>query len=150
MSLRLVPVSREVGNDCVERWHRHHGAPLQAIFRVGAANEQGVLVAVALAGRPVSRGFDDGQTLEVTRVSSDGTRNACSMLYGACARAAFALGYTRIVTYTEEGESGSSLRAAGYRVIAERPARAGWSTPSRPRADRLHRSVARTLWEIDA
>lgn len=61
-------------------------------------------------------------------------------------RAARELGYTRLITYTQAGEPGSSLRAAGWRVIAERPAHAGWSRPSRPRQDRAER-VVRTLWE---
>jgi hypothetical protein len=69
------------------------------------------------------------------------------MLYGAVARAAFAKGYRRVVTYTQAGESGASLRAAGYRVIAERPARPGWSSPSRPRHDHGTDGIARTLWE---
>ncbi len=58
-----------------------------------------------------------------------------------------AMGYERLITYTQEGESGSSLRAAGFMVLAERPARGGWDMPSRPRADRGTSGVARTLWE---
>lgn len=96
---------------------------------------------------PVARHFADGLTVEVTRTATDGTRNANSMLYAAVARAAFALGYRRIVTYTQAGESGSSLRAAGYRVIARRPPRSGWTTPSRPRRDHGVDGIARTLWE---
>ena len=145
--LRLVPVSRAIAQDCVTRWHRHNAAPVGDLFRVGVANDAGTLVAVGIAGRPVARHFDDGQTVEVTRVSSDGTRNATSMLYGALARAAFALGYTRVITYTQASESGSSLRAAGWRVIAERPSRAGWDTPARPREDARYEPSARTLWE---
>lgn len=128
-------------------WHRHHAPPCGAKFWVGAADDQGVLRAAGIAGRPVARWFDDGQTLEVTRVASDGSRNACSMLYGALARAGFALGYTRIVTYTQNGESGASLRAAGWRVIAERPAHRGWDRPSRPREPRGTEEIPRTLWE---
>jgi hypothetical protein len=116
-------------------------------FAVGAADGDAVLHAVGIAGRPVARFLDDGSTLEVTRVASDGTRNACSMLYGALARAGFALGFTRIVTYTQEGESGASLRGAGWRVVAERPARAGWDRPSRPRQSKGTDSIPRTLWE---
>jgi hypothetical protein len=147
MSLHLVPVSTAVANECVTRWHRHNAPPLTSTIRVGAATEDGTLVAVGLAGRPVARHYDDGQTLEVTRVSSDGTKNATSMLYAALTRAGFALGYTRIITYTQADESGSSLRAAGWRVVAERPKRKGWSTPSRPRNDARYMTSARTLWE---
>lgn len=145
-ALHLVPVSQRDAKAFCAMWHRHHAPPRGMKFAVGAATG-GVLVAIAIAGRPVARAYDDGQTLEVTRVASDGTRNACSMLYGACARAAFALGYTRIVTYTQEGESGASLRAAGWRVVAERKPRPGWNVPSRPREASGSEGIARTLWE---
>lgn len=147
MSLHLVPVSQRTALDCVTRWHRHNAAPRGDLFRVGCATEAGELVAVGIAGRPIARAYDDGQTVEVTRVSSDGTRNATSMLYGALARAAFALGYTRVITYTQAEESGASLRAAGWRVLASRPPRPGWSVPSRPRDDAMYQSTTRTLWE---
>lgn len=149
MTLHLVPISRAIAHECVTRWHRHNGVPSVAgdIFRVGAATDDGTLVAVGMAGRPVARHYDDGQTVEVHRVSSDGTRNATSMLYAAPTRAAFALGYTRVITYTQADESGASLRAAGWRVIANRPARRGWSTPSRPRDDARYMTSERTLWE---
>lgn len=114
---------------------------------MGAADEDGVLRGVAIVGRPVARAYDDGMTLEVNRVASDGATNANSMLYGACARAAFALGYRRLITYTLSTETGSSLRAADWKVIAERPAREGWSAPSRPRDNDQYLSVARQLWE---
>jgi hypothetical protein len=116
-------------------------------FAVGAADAGGILRAVAIAGRPVARLLDNGQTLEVTRVATDKTPDACSMLYGACARAAWALGYTRLVTYTQQGESGASLRAAGWRVVAERPPHPGWDRPSRPRSLKGTEHMPRTLWE---
>jgi len=105
-----------------------------------------VLVGVAIVGRPVARAYDDGMTLEVNRSVTDGTPNANSMLYGAAWRAAKALGYHRLITYTQEGESGSSLRAAGWRVIGQRPPRRGWDTPSRRRGVGVD-GIARTLWE---
>lgn len=146
--LRLVPVSLAQANEHVSAWHRHNSPVPGAKFCVGVADDDGVLRAVAICGRPMARAYDDGDTLEVVRVASDGTRNACSMLYGACRRAAFALGYRRLVTYTQAEESGSSLRAAGYRLIAERPARKGWDAPSRPRDNGTYRSTARQLWEV--
>jgi hypothetical protein len=148
VTLRLVPVSLEQANEHVAAWHRHNRPVPGAKFCVGACDEGGVLRAVAIAGRPVSRELDDGDTLEVTRVASDGTRNACSILYGACRRAAFALGYRRLVTYTQAAEGGASLRAAGYRVVAARPARPGWDAPSRPRDNAAYASVPRQLWEV--
>ena len=147
MTLHLVPISQRVAQECVTRWHRHNAAPRGDLFRVGAATDDGTLVAVAIAGRPVARAYDDGRTVEITRVSSDGTRNATSMLYGALTRAAWALGYSRVITYTQADEGGASLRAAGFRVLAERPARAGWTAPSRPRDDARYLSTSRTLWE---
>lgn len=145
--LHRVPVSQRTAKAFVAMWHRHHEPPRGDIFRVGAASSDGVLRAVAIAGRPVSIVFDDGFTIEVTRVASDGYRNACSMLYAACRNAAWALGYARVITYTQEGESGASLRAAGYRIIAQRPARGGWDCPSRPREDKGTEGIPRTLWE---
>jgi hypothetical protein len=150
MSLHLVPVTLAQANEHVAAWHRHNAPVPGAKFCVGAADSDGILHAVAIAGRPVARHFDDGMTIEVVRVASDGHRNACSMLYGACQRAAFALGYRRVVTYTQADESGSSLRASGWSVIGERPARRGWSAPSRPRDNDAYTSTARQLWEVVA
>jgi len=73
--------------------------------------------------------------------------DSLSMLYAAAWRAVKALGFRRLVTYTQAGESGSSLRAAGWRVVAERPPRKGWDTPSRPRESRGTEHVQRFLWE---
>jgi hypothetical protein len=148
MSLELVPVSLRRCQDFVTQHHRHNAAPRGWKFGVGVAVE-GELIGVAVAGRPVARHFDDGATLEVTRTCTLGHANANSRLYGAIVRAGFALGYTRIITYTQADESGASLRAAGFRVIAERPARKGWNTLSRPRSDADYTSNTRTLWEVD-
>lgn len=150
MSLHLVPVAFADACGFVTLWHRHHQPPVGHRYSVGVADEAAVLRGVAIVGRPVARSFDDGLTLEVTRLATDGTPNAGSMLYGASWRAAGALGYRRLVTYTSAGEGGGSLRAAGYRVVAERPARSGWSAPSRPREDRGVDGIARTLWEVSS
>jgi len=150
MKLHLVPVSFADACGFVAMWHRHHRPPIGHKFSVGVADGEGVLRGVLIVGRPVSRVFDDGQTLEVIRTATDGTANANSMLYGAACRVSFGLGYRRVITYTQAGESGSSLRAAGWRVVAQRPARSGWTTPSRPRDDRGVDGIPRTLWEVDA
>lgn len=146
-ALRAVPITW--GDSCgfVDLWHRHHKRPTGHKFCVGIANDLDVLVGVAIVGRPIPKAYQDGLTLEVTRTVTDGTRNANSMLYGLAWRAAKALGYRRLITYTQAGESGASLRAAGYRVVAQRPPRKGWDTPSRPREDRGTDGIARTLWE---
>ncbi|MFG3545920.1 XF1762 family protein [Streptomyces sp. NPDC047725] len=106
--LHLVPVRSREAKEFVRLWHRHHPPPTGQIFSLGAADEAGILRAVALVGRPVARHLNDGTTLEVTRTASDGTRNANSLLYGAAWRAAKALGYRRLITYTQAGESGTS------------------------------------------
>ena len=133
-SLMLCPLTLQEANEFVRRHHRHSQPVLRAKFQVGAIYE-GRIVGVAIVGRPVARGFDDGWTLEVNRVATDGTRNANSFLYGAVRRASWALGYRRLVTYTLKSESGSSLRASGYRVTAEIAARS-WNCVSRPRVDK--------------
>ena len=150
MSLRLVPVSLTDANRFVEAWHRHNGPVPGHKFSVGVADDEGVLRGVAILGRPVARHYDDGLTLEVNRTCTDGTPNVNSMLYGACTRAAFALGFQRLITYTQAEESGASLRAAGWRVLAERKVRKGWDTPSRPRDNGSYLSTHRTLWEASA
>lgn len=148
MSLHLVPVTFADACGFVDMWHRHHTRPVGHRYSIGAADEAGILRGVAIVGRPVARSFDDGNTLEVTRLATDGTPNTGSMLYGASWRAASAMGFRRLVTYTQAGEGGGSLRAAGYRVIAERSARTGWTCPSRPREDRGVDGIPRTLWEV--
>jgi len=145
--LQLVPVTLAQANEHVAAWHRHNDPVVGHKYSIGVADLAGVLHAVAIVGRPTARSFDDGRTLEVTRVASDGTPNACSMLYGACARAGFALGYRRLVTYTQGGEPGTGLDAAGWQTVAQRPPRPGWDTPSRPRDNVRYETVPRQLWE---
>jgi hypothetical protein len=148
-ALTLVPVRFRDACDFVAEHHRHHRPPIGMKFCLGVADGD-TLVGVAIVGRPVSRHQDNGQTLEVNRTCTDGTRHANSMLYGAAWRAAQAMGYTRLITMTQQGESGSSLRAAGWRVVAERPVHKGWSVPSRPRDNDRTAGMPRTLWEVTA
>ena len=146
MSLRIVPVDLKTAREFVAMHHRHNEPPIGHKFSVGVADGE-QLVGVAIVGRPVSRVIQsEGATLEVIRTATDGTRNANSMLSGAAKRAAFALGYDRLITYTQADESGASLRASGFRVVASRPARPGWDTPSRPRTNKADQ-VPRTLWD---
>lgn len=144
-----MPVDFATACGFVQMWHRHHHPPQGHRFSVGVANADGVLVGVAMVGNPIARAFLDGRTLEVRRTCTDGTPNANSMLLGACWRAAKALGWSRLITYCQHDESGASLRAAGWRIVAERPARGGWHTPSRPRFEH-GTGIARTLWEAQA
>ncbi|TDD97580.1 XF1762 family protein [Actinomadura rubrisoli] len=145
--LRIVPVRFQDACGFVEMWHRHHAPPVGCKFCLGVADDADVLRGVAIVGRPVARMFDNGLTLEVTRTATDGTANANSMLYGSAWRAAKALGYRRLVTYTQQGEAGTSLHAAGWRVLAERRSRPGWTCPSRPRTPKGTEGIPRTLWE---
>ena len=107
--------------------HRHHEPKVGDLWCMCVCDESGLARGVSVISRPVARGADDGWTVEVSRVATDGTPNACSALYGASARAAKALGYTKIITYTLEEESGSSMRAVGWRR-QDRKSRAadGW------------------------
>ena len=145
MSLELVPVSISDAREYVRQLHRHHPPPVSGKFAVAVARD-GEVVGVAIAGRPVSRMLDDGWTLEVTRVATDGTRNACSMLYGACRRAGQAMGYKRFVTYTLPEEGGASLRGAGWVPYGEAGG-GSWSREDRPRVDR-HPTQIKIRWEV--
>lgn len=147
MKLQLVPISQKQAHEFVRRYHRHHKPPQGDKFRVGVAAEHG-LCGVAIVGRPVARARDDGETLEVTRLCTDGTKNAASVLYGACQRAAFALGYRRIGTYTLPSEGGASLRAAGWRLLGKRGG-GRRSCNSRYRKDD-HPLDTKWLWEVEA
>jgi hypothetical protein len=140
-------IGLDEANAFVSQHHRHHKPVVGHLFSLGAALD-GQLVGVAIVGRPVARGRDDGVTAEVTRLCTDGTKNACSFLYGASARAAFALGFKRIGTYILASEPGTSLTAAGWRQIGEVRGRS-WSTPSRPRVDK-HPTQAKLLFEVSA
>ena len=132
---RLVPLTRAQARVFVAAYHRHSAPPVGDVFRVGL-DVDGELVGVAIAGRPAARLLDDGTTLDITRVAvRDGVENGCSRLYGAACRAAAALGYVRVVTYTLERETGSSVRAAGFVADGDVEHRDTWARPRRPRHD---------------
>lgn len=147
--LTIVPLSFRQAKEFVARLHRHHKPPVGHKFSIGVIDEAGELRGVAMVGRPVARHYDDGRTAEVNRTCTDGCPNANSALYSAAWRAAKAMGYTRLITYTQAGETGASLRAAGWHVIAQRPPRPGWDRPSRHRTPRGTEHMPRTLWEAD-
>ncbi len=145
--MRLVPLTLREARAFVDRVHRHHPAPQGGLFAIGAA-EDSEIVGCVIVGRPVARMLADGWTVEVTRLATDGSRNACSLLYRAAWRAARAMGYRRLVTYTLPEEGGSSLRAAGFRLIGEAGG-GSWSRESRPRVD-LHPTQTKLRWELTA
>lgn len=143
--MKLVPLKRDEAKAWVLAHHRHNKPPLGDVFRVGVQVD-GRIVGVAIAGRPVARGLDDGTTLEITRVCTDGTKNACTRLYGACRKAAKALGYSRLVTYTLESEPGTSLAAAGFVAVRDVKGRQ-WSCPSRQR-ELIEVTPNKVAWEL--
>lgn len=143
MSLRLIPVTLREASAFVAEHHRHHAPPQGAMFAVGVGDD--AVRGVAIVGKPVARMLNDGWTAEVTRVCTDGTRNACSMLYGAAWKAARALGWRRLVTYTLPSEGGASLRASGWRLIGEAGG-GSWSRADRPRVD-THPTQVKLRWE---
>lgn len=153
--MRIVPVTLRQAQAFVAAHHRHSKPPRGWKFGV-ALEVGGVIVGVATAGRPVAREIQQREplTLEVNRTCTDGTRNANSMLYGAVWRAAKAMGFTRAITYTQHGESGASLRAAGWRVVERLPARKSWAESSvalkAMRDVEGSGGVDRVLWEITA
>lgn len=128
MSLELVPVTLTDARRLVAELHRHNKPPLGWLFGTGVANGHG-LAGAAIVSRPVAPGLQDGRTVEIIRVVTDGTRNANSKLYGAACRMAAAGGYRGAVTYTLESESGASLKAAGFVAEAMLPER-DWSEES--------------------
>lgn len=144
MKLSHTRIKLSEANDFVAAHHRHHKPVIGHVFSLGAVLD-GELVGVAIVGRPVARMRDDGKTAEVTRLCTDGTRNACSFLYGAAARAAFALGFQRIGTYILATETGGTLNAAGWKLIGETKG-GSWSRVSRGRIDK-HPIVPKLLFE---
>ena len=142
--LELVPISLRTANDYVCKYHRHHGRTAGHKFSIGVQSDN-QLVGVAICGRPVSRFLDDGLTLEVNRVCTDGTKNACSMLYGAAIRAAKAMGYHRVITYTLDTEPGTSLKASGFSCDGQ----AGgleWTGARKPSDENLYPHQMKTRW----
>lgn len=115
--LRVRPINLEDANVFVKNYHRHNLPVAGSRFAI-AAEKDGIVVGVAICGRPVNRNLDNGLTLEVYRVATDGTKNATSFLYTRCRRIGQLMGYEKIITYTLQSESGSSLRAVGATQIA--------------------------------
>lgn len=144
--LELVPVTLREANAFVERYHRHHKPVVGHKFSI-AASDGKKIVGVAIVGRPVSRYLDNGLTLEVNRLCTDGTRNACSFLYSAAWRAARNLGYKKLITYILESENGSSLKAAGWKCIGECGG-LRWNGRSRPEVD-LYPAQLKLRFEIE-
>ncbi len=144
--MKIVPITQKKAKEFINQHHRHHKAPVGDIFRIGLKDDS-KLVGVIMVGRPVARFYDDGFTLEVNRLCVlNGYKNACSMLYGAAARAGKSLGYTRILTYTLCIEPGTSLKAVGWNKESTVKGRK-WSTKSRPREQKsLFQEYDKVRW----
>lgn len=143
--MNLEPISLRAARAFVAAVHRHHDAPQGGKFALSAWHND-ARVGVAIVGRPVSRALDDGWTAEVIRVATDGTPNAGSFLYGAAKRAAQAMGYRRVLTYTLVEESGASLRAVGWRRVGVAGGGA-WRCVARPNAHDTHPLQEKIRWE---
>jgi len=130
----LCPISLRDAREFVRQIHRHHRAPQGGKFAIALSNGQKV-IGVSIVGRPVARRLDDGWTAEVVRLATDGTKNACSMLYAASWRAARAMGYRKLVTYILSSEPGTSLTAAGWRCVGLCGG-GTWDRKDRPRIDK--------------
>jgi hypothetical protein len=142
--LTLVPITQKEAKMFVRQHHRHHRPPVGSIYQIGCGDGEKI-VAVVIAGRPIARHLDDGWTIEITRLCSNGAYNACSMLYAAAWRAARALGYKKAITYILEDERGTSLSAAGWRCVGKCGG-GSWSRKTRPRID-THPLQAKFRWE---
>lgn len=130
--MQAIPIELKEANVFVEKLHRHHDPVYRDKFRLGVLADDEHLCGVIQVGRPVSRHLDDGKTLEVVRCCTDGTYNACSFLYSRMARIAKEMGYTKVITYILDSETGASLKASGWHKEAD--TRGGsWNCPSRPR-----------------
>ena len=135
MTISLSPISKAQADVYIRDVHRHHRPTVGALWWQGAKHESGELAGVAVVGRPVARALDDGLTVEVTRLCTDGSKNVCSLLYSATRRVALAKGYRRGLTYIRASETGASLRAAGWQKLWAVRGRS-WDCPSRPRVDK--------------
>jgi len=144
--IRIAPITLKEANAYVKSYHRHHKPCAGHKFSISIIDASGVLCGVVIAGRPVSRMADDGRTIEVSRCCTNGARNGCSMLYRAACRAAKAMGYHRLITYTLASESGISLRASGFTLVGKCGG-GSWSRSSRQRKN-SHPLEAKHKWEI--
>ena len=149
MTLRISPCNLDEAHAFVDQVHHHHRRTSGGKFAIACSSDDCVH-GVVVVGRPVARLLDDSYTLEVTRLATDGAKNACSMLYAAAWRATRAMGYRRLITYILDTEPGTSLLAAGWKMIGE--AGGGtWNRPNsgRPRVDK-HPLQGKLRWEVSA
>ena len=143
--LIVRPVTLKQANRFVGVEHRHHDGVTGHRWSIGAYRNE-TLVGVAVVGRPIGRTPDQYVVACITRLCTDGSPQACSFLIGRCRRAAQAMGYVRGLTYTLVEEPGTSLCAAGCKLI-EVVAGEKWSRENRPRTDR-HPTGDKKKWLV--
>lgn len=151
--MRTVPITFDQAKQFIKVHHRHNKPPVGAKICIGMQAENHVtLTGVLVMGRPTARAYDDGITMEITRSCVIDCKNANSFLYGTSRKVATLLGYKRLITYTRKDESGSSLKAAGFQLVAVRPARKNWANSSiklkSKRDATVEENVERCLWEV--
>ncbi|MEZ0076234.1 XF1762 family protein [Planotetraspora sp. GP83] len=140
--LVISPVAIQTARAFTAWTHRYLTPPISAEFVIGVQNSDATLVGVVFVDRPDCWVFDDGGTAEIVCLSTDGTPNACSALLGAAWRAARAKGYRRLIAHTRVDEPGTSLLAAGFRLV---PRTLTWQAYSRSTQGD---DTARVLWEL--
>lgn len=147
--LYVVPCELDEANAFVRQHHRHLGPVVGHRWSVAVADPSGTVRGVAIVGRPIGSADQDGWTVQILRSATDGHPNAASALNAACLRAAFSLGYRRVLSFNLRGESGASYRAAGFRLVGETKDKRGWSRSCRPRVDKAPKQ-RKLRWEATA
>ena len=148
--LEARPIRLKDARRFVNYWHRHNRAPAGGLFALSVWRiDNDELVGVGIAGRPIARALDNGKTIEITRTCTKGNPNANSMLYRGLSRAAFALGWSKVISYNLKTESGASLRAAGFTPEAETTPHS-WNSPARSRRELPIYTVPKVRWSKSA
>jgi hypothetical protein len=133
VALKVKPLTLKQANEHVAALHRHHKPARGHRFSLGCFEGE-KLVGACIVGRPVARMTNQYSVAEVIRLVTDGTKNACSILYAAAARAARAMGFDQIQTFILESEPGTSLRASGWSLDGLSGG-GEWGRDGRPRAN---------------
>lgn len=145
IKMDLIPIFQKEAFEFIDKIHRHNKKPQGSVVQIGLTNGN-QLIGVVILGRPINKTLQDGYTLEITRLATDGTKNACSKLYAAAWRAAKAIGYRKVITYILNTQPGTSLKASGWTLIGQRGG-GTWNRPNRQRLDK-HSLQPKLLYEI--
>ena len=131
--MKAVPLELKDANAFITAHHRHNSPVHRDKWRFGVVDDNGKLIGVLQAAKPVARLLDDGKTIEIVHCCTDGTKNLCSFMLGRARRIAKAMGYNKIISYIHDTENGASYKAAGWHNEADTRGGRSWNTPSRPR-----------------